>query len=87
MTKPKRADPKPDIEETYPGITEQIRGFDEATLPACPHCGSNRTAKVQVGFVPRLANIAAATAKVKIVLNMQDKGGNYYCRACEKFFD
>jgi len=27
------------LEENYPGITEQIRRYAEAELPSCPHCG------------------------------------------------
>jgi hypothetical protein len=65
MDNEKKPDNTPHIEETYPGIQEQIERFQKAELPACTHCGSDQTARVQVGFVPRLANIAAATGRMR----------------------
>ena len=75
------------LEEIYPGITEQIRRFVEADLPSCSHCGSEDTASVQVGAVGRAAVIADATKKVKLVPNAKDKLGTYFCNACGKYFN
>ena len=75
------------LEERYPGITEQIRRFENAELPPCPHCGSSDTASVQVGIIGRTININAATRKFKLVPNMPDKRGDYFCNKCGKYFD
>lgn len=75
------------VEERYPGITEQIRHFEEMVLPACPHCGSADTASVQVGFIGRTIHIAASTRKFKLVLNMKDGMGKYFCNQCRRYFD
>ena len=74
-------------EEQYPGITEQIRHFEEMVLPACPHCGSADTASVQVGLIGRTMYIAGKTKKFKLVLNMKDRLGKYFCNQCKRFFD
>ena len=66
----------------YPGITEQIRRFENAKLPPCPHCRSKNTAGVQVGFIGRTMSIAN-TQKFKIVLNGSDRAGEYFCNACQ----
>lgn len=78
---------KMSLEERYPGITEDIRYFENAVLPPCPHCGSEDTASVQVGIIGRTININAATRKFFLVPNMSDKKGKYLCRQCGKFFD
>jgi hypothetical protein len=75
------------LEERYPGITEQIRQFENAELPPCPHCGSEDTASVQVGIIGRTINIASYTRKFYLVPNMSDRKGKYHCRQCRKFFD
>ncbi|MEP7134304.1 MAG: hypothetical protein ABI904_05175 [Chloroflexota bacterium] len=75
------------LEEQYPGITAQIRRFEEAELPSCPHCGSGATASVQVGLIGRTMCIAGSTKKFKLVMNMADKLGTYFCNECKKFFD
>ena len=75
------------IEDNYPDITEQIRRFAEAELPACPHCGSENTASVQVGAVGRAITMAASTPKVKLVPNAKDKLGIYFCNNCKKYFN
>ena len=78
---------KENLEEIYPGITEQIRLFVEAELPSCTHCGSEDTASVQVGVVGRAAIIGEATKKVKLVPNAKDKLGTYFCNLCGKYFN
>ena len=75
------------LEENYPGITEQIRRYAEAELPSCPHCGSEDTASVEVGMVGRAITIAASTTKVKLVPNAKDKLGIYFCNECKKYFN
>lgn len=75
------------LEEPYPGITEQIRRFAEAELPSCSHCGSSNTASVQVGVTGRAKVIADATTKVKAVPSAKDKLGIYFCNACGKYFN
>jgi len=76
-----------DIEDDYPDVTEQIRRFAEAELPACPHCGSEHTASVQVGIIGRAITIAASTTKVKLVPGPKDKLGIYFCNECKKYFN
>ncbi|HJR80557.1 MAG TPA: hypothetical protein VJ821_10820 [Anaerolineales bacterium] len=75
------------LEETYPGITEQIRRFVEAEVPSCPYCESMDTASVQVGMTGRARVIAEATTKVKLVPSAKDKLGTYYCNHCGKYFN
>ncbi len=74
-------------EDRYPGITEQLHSFEEAELPSCPHCGSGNTASVQVGIIGRTINLAASTKKFKLVPNVVDRLGKYFCNDCKKFFD
>ena len=91
MDEPTRVEPAKtsasNIEELYPGITEQIRRFVEAELPLCPYCGSENTASVQVGMTGRAAVIAEATTKVKLVASARDKLGEYTCNSCGKYFN
>jgi hypothetical protein len=74
-----------DLEQQYPGIRESIMYFENAELPACPHCGSDDTASVQVGAVGRLLAILRATSKVTMVAN-GPKPGEYFCNKCRKHF-
>ena len=83
MTKKK----KPNIEENYPGVTEQIRRYEEAKLPTCPHCKSDDTAIVRAGVIGRSITIAASTRKLKLVLNKTAEMGTYFCNDCERYFD
>ena len=73
-------------EEQYPGITEQFNHFEQAELPSCPHCGSANTASVQVGIIGRTIMLAGLSKKFKLVPNMKDKQGKYFCNECGKFF-
>jgi RNA polymerase-binding transcription factor DksA len=75
------------MERQYPGITEQYLRFEEAKLPSCSHCGSRDTASVQVGIIGRTIYLAGASKKFKLVPNISDQKGKYFCNACNKFFD
>jgi hypothetical protein len=72
-------------ESRYPGITGNIRWFEQQQLPACPHCASTDTADVQCGIIGRTISIGCATTKFKLIPN-GPKPGQYFCNACEKFF-
>jgi hypothetical protein len=73
------------MESSYAGIAEQIRHFDTAELPSCPHCNSSDTASMQVGLVQRAMNIAAATTKFHLIPN-GPKPGHYFCNDCKRCF-
>ncbi len=77
----------PNIEETYPGVTEQIRQFEETEIPPCPHGGSDDTAIVRAGVIGRSITIAASTGKLKLVLNKTDEMGTYFCNNCKRYFN
>ncbi len=49
------------LERDYPGITSDIRCFEEAELPSCTHCEANDTAIVQIGIIGRTIAIAGMT--------------------------
>ena len=74
------------LEKDYPGIKEQIYRFEDATLPACPRCGSEDTADVQVGIIGRTIAIAGATTKFHLIPNLP-KPGTYFCNTCREYFD
>ena len=74
------------MEAQHPGIAKTIRYFEEASLPVCPHCGSDNTADVQCGIVGRTIYLAAATTKIKLIAN-GPKPGPYFCNGCEEFFN
>jgi len=78
---------KPNIEETYPGVTKQIENFENSEIPTCPHCGSEDTAIVRAGIIGRSITIAASTRKMKLVPNITDEMGKYFCRNCERYFE
>jgi hypothetical protein len=75
-----------ELERRYPGIRDQILHFEDASLPACPRCGSQNTAEVNVGIIGRTISIAAATTKFKLIPN-GPKPGHYFCNACKTFFN
>jgi hypothetical protein len=74
------------MEQQYPGIKEMILKFEAVHLPACVHCASSNTAKVQVGIIGRTITIAAATTKLKLIPN-GPRPGDYFCNACKAFFN
>ena len=75
-----------ELERRHPGVLEQLRRFESAVLPACSHRGAAETADVQVGLIGRTVALASLTKKFKLVANGPKKG-NYFCNACEEFFD
>lgn len=75
-----------ELEIQYPGIRASILRFENASLPACTHCGSKNTAVVQIGIMGRTIHIAAATSKIRLIIN-GPKPGAYFCNACKNFFD
>lgn len=77
---------KINIEDIYPGVTEQIQRYKEVELPSCPHCSSSNTARVSYGIIGRSITIAASTSKIKLIGN-PPAPGKYFCNACAKFFD
>jgi hypothetical protein len=74
-----------DLEREYPGIRETILEFENEEIPACPHCGSDNTASVQVGVVGRTMALVRATTKVSLVGN-GPRPGKYFCNKCRKHF-
>ena len=76
-----------DMERRYPGIVASIMAFENLELPPCPHCASDNTAEVQVGMMGRTIYIVGATTKAKLVSNVVNKLGEYFCNECKKFFD
>ena len=73
------------IEQLYPGITEQIQRFEDSDLPSCPVCGSTDTASVQVGIIGRTMHLNGATTKFHLIPNNNGKG-IYYCNVCKQQF-
>jgi len=74
------------MERQRPGIKETILRFENAELPACPSCGSENTADVQIGIMGRTIYIASASTKVKLIPN-SPKPGKYFCNVCKEFFN
>jgi hypothetical protein len=70
----------------YPGITRQVRYFEEAKFPSCAHCGSTDTASVQIGVIGRTIAIACRTRKFHLIAN-GPRSGKYYCHNCKQYFD
>jgi hypothetical protein len=74
------------MEYQYEGIIEQIYTYEQAKIPTCLICGSSDTARVIPGVIGRTISIAAATSKVKLLLNQSDSE-IYFCNQCGSFFD
>lgn len=74
------------LERDYPGITSNIRHFEDAELPSCAHCGSGDTASVQIGIIGRTMAIAGMTRKFRLIAN-GPKPGKYFCRTCQRYYD
>ena len=74
------------MEQSYPGIKEQVLSREEADLPSCASCGSANTAAVNVGVIGRSMLIAGATTKIKLVPNCPGLG-DYFCNECSKFWE
>ena len=76
-----------EMERQHTGLVKTIMQFENAELPVCPHCGSDNTAEVQVGIIGRTIYLVSATTKAKLVPNVMNKLGEYFCNACQQFFD
>jgi len=79
-----------EMEARYPGIQANIMYFENASIPACPVCGSNDTAIIQYGVIGRTISIATATTKCKLFpnANKSTKNKKFYCNKCNHpFFD
>ena len=74
------------MEIQHRGIVKDILQFEEAQLPACSHCASIDTARVQSGMIGRNIYISTATTKFKLIPN-PPKPGDYFCNMCEKYFN
>ena len=74
-----------EMENQYPGITEQIMQFENKALPACSQCGSDDTASVQVGVIGRTIYLATATSKFHLIPN-RNKEPDFYCNRCRRYF-
>lgn len=72
------------MESQYPGITEQINSFENKVVPACPNCGAEDTAAVNVGVIGRTTLLAVATTKFHLRAN--GKPGDFYCNNCRSYF-
>jgi transposase-like protein len=70
-------------ENRYPGIMQEIMAFEKMSIPQCPNCQSDNTAKVLGGIIGRVIHIAAATTKAKL---NPSKPGPYYCNHCQTYF-
>lgn len=73
------------LENTYPGIVDDVLRFENADLPNCSHCGSSNTADVQIGIIGRTINICSCTTKFRLIPN-GPKPGRFFCNLCGKYF-
>jgi hypothetical protein len=73
------------MEVHYPGILKMLVEWELLDIPPCPHCGSQDTADVQVGFVGYTMYLTSATTKFHMIMN-GPKEGQYFCNACRKYF-
>ena len=74
------------LEAKFPGIGDAILAYESARLPACPGCGSDDTASVQVGVEGRTLSIASATTKFRLIPK-RPKPGKYFCNICKQYFN
>jgi hypothetical protein len=72
-------------EARYPGFKATLDHYETQALPPCPACGSTETAKTSTGLVGYSMALAAATTKIKLIPN--GPSADFYCNACDKFFD
>ena len=54
------------MEQSCPGIKEEVISWEEADCPLCSSCGSANTAVVSAGVICRSMWIAGATTKIKL---------------------
>ena len=72
-------------ETMYPGFRQQLADAESSDVRLCPTCGSTNTARVAEGLIGRTIQLAAATTKFKLVPNKRP--ADFYCNACDQFFD
>jgi hypothetical protein len=74
-----------EVVKTDDSLRDTVNYYESLVLPPCPTCGSKKTAKVSTGLVGRSIAVASATNKIKLVPNGHP--GDYFCRACDRYFD
>lgn len=74
-----------EAERSYPGFRKDLAYAESRDIPLCTACGSANTARVGGGLIGRTMHLAAATTKFKLVPN--NRLGDVYCNACDRFFD
>lgn len=72
-----------DREQVY---KEKLREFTRMEVPPCTHCGKGDTASVQAGVIWITIRLAATCRKFKLIPN-GPKPGQWFCHACQRFFD
>ena len=72
-----------DREQVY---NEKLKKFTRMEVPPCTHCGKGDTASVQVGVIWITIRLAATCRKFKLIPN-GPKPGQWFCHACQRFFD
>jgi len=75
------------LEQQYPGFKDTLEYYENLSVPPCPRCASWDTATVSYGLVGRSINMAAATRKMKLVPNVEDRRAPFFCNACQKSFN
>jgi len=74
-----------ELDRQYPGFRDALAVYESRELPSCPTCGSIETAVVITGFVGMTISLSAATTKIRLVPNGHP--ADFYCRACDEYFD
>ena len=73
------------LEEQYHGFIEHVARFETLTLPTCPVCGSELTAKCSAGIIGRTLALTTVTSKFK--LTGYTRPAAFYCRDCGTLFE
>lgn len=74
----------------HAGPLHDLQYFEALHLPPCAECGSSDTAVIEAGDDPRLAQLGAATRRVKVVRYQprafRGPAPRYFCHGCESSF-
>lgn len=62
-----------------------LKEYQEKCMPHCTVCGSDNTAEVNCGLAG--TSIYLATRTQKFHLRANGKPAQYYCNACQQYFD